>query len=221
MSSFVASPFGYDAYTNAKSPLQQYRQRNFIQQNTGFYEKACRDMNEGPAASNAFISRSVGLIPSAPCNPIIPMQQPTCINPHNAYVGDGSWQETYDMVATPSVRKSCPTSQLSLWRQNKMNQTGQQPPVMPTNSGAQLPQTNVFSPGHPGLSLYRGVGRGYLHTLWPDTLCDPLEKLFKAQSGGPFVPGQAVPYTTFTPAYGQIDYNRETGMQCENASMMQ
>ena len=209
-------------YASSKSPLQQYRQRNFAQQQqgNGFYEKACPEIAEVPTTSN-FLTRSLGLVPSAPCNAVLPIQQPACIAPHNGFVGDGSWQDTYDVVSLQSVRKTCPTSQLSLWRQNKMNQTTPQPSTMPVNSATALPQNNIFPPGHPGLSIYRGLGRGYAHGIWPDTLCDPLEKLFKAHTANTFLPGQAVPYANFTPAYGQFDYSREAGMQYDNASVMQ
>ena len=102
-----------------------------------------------------------------------------------------------------------------------MNQTAPQPSAMPVSSAAPVPQSNIFPPGHPGLSIYRGVGRGYAQGIWPDTLCDPLEKLFKAHSGGSFLPGQAMPYSNYTPAYGQFDFNREAAMQFDNASVMQ
>ena len=220
--SFITPAFGYEAYSSSKSPLQQYRQRNFAQQQgNGCYEKACPKITEVPTSSN-FLTQSLGILPPPPCNTVLPIQQPACINAHNAFVGDGSWQDAYDVVSVPAVRKTCPTSQLSLWRQNKMNQTAPQPSAMPVSSAAQLPQANVFPPGHPGLSIYRGLGRGYGQGgIWPDTLCDPLEKLFKAHSAAAFVPGQAVSYANFTPAYGQFDYSREAGMQYDNASVMQ
>ena len=219
-SPYLNPAYGFDAYGSAKSPLQQYRQRSFIQQNPAFFDKACQEVGEG-APSGTFLNRNAGLAPVPSCTPLITVQQPACVNSPNAYVGDGSWQDTFDVISVPAVRKACPTSQLSLWRQNKLNQNNSQASAVQASSTAQVPPSNVYPPGHAGLSIYRGVGRGYPQGIWPGSLCDPLEKLFKVHSGNAFFPSQSMGYNGFTPAYGQFEYSREAGMQYDNASIMQ
>nr|CAB3263062.1 uncharacterized protein LOC100187288 [Phallusia mammillata] len=168
----ILSPLaaGFDAFPVAKGPLQQYRQRNFMQQNSAIVEKTC--LNVANSVINA-----MHMPPPVSCLP--PMPDHYDAN-NNQCSGDGLWQLAQPgSIQTPNP--TYPTSQLNAWRQAKFNQVISQAVSQTIVNAPHLVPTatrNVHN-----TQAYRGRGRGMSQSNIPGNLCKPMQKLFMSKQG--------------------------------------
>ncbi|CAK8684543.1 uncharacterized protein LOC143446990 [Clavelina lepadiformis] len=196
---------GVDVYN--KGPLQQYRQRSLVQQRSTFYEKASQQLCQVPIYP-------IPPVTSNPCGFVAPPFSPQMYGPPNMNSGDSEW---LGEIKDPQLanRKSSPVSQLSLWRQGKVNQgmSRDNPPLF--NGIPHLPPYNNLPMSSPNLSVFRGRGRGSSQRGLPGNLCKSMEQLFLSHQG--YVPyaayGQAT-QAAFIPAYGECS-GREKNLQVD------
>ena len=161
----------------SQSPLQQYRQRNLIRQNAILYQKACRVMSSAQPATSVYQSTPA----HCSCHPsYAPVGSQHLLDDHGFSFDD----ENFAGFCTPHVpakRRPSPTSQLYLWRQNKLKQA-----VMNGSLHASiLPELSAsfrYPQFPPELAIYRGRRNSSATGLLPLNLCGSLERLFRAHN---------------------------------------
>ena len=167
---------------NIASPslLQQYRHRNILRQNVALYQRACRAISSVQAATSGC---SVYHSTPASCS-----RSPSYYTPiHRAQqiLGEYSYsffdESQYSTPQLPANRRPSPTSQLYLWRQNKLKQAvlsgGLHASFLP-----ELSATFRYPQIPPELAIYRGRRNSEATGLLPLNLCDSLERLFRTHN---------------------------------------